>query len=88
MIGELSHNIHRNARQTSLIEELVERVNQSTREIDYSTSQLYEAFAQVVESTEEIGLVAQQTAQSSYTINDTAQNLEELSTQLKLAFLS
>ena len=32
--------------------------------------------------------VAQQTAQSSYTINDTAQNLEELSTQLKLAFLS
>lgn len=58
------------------------RMNRLTDEIALATAQQRSASSQAVETLQEIGTVAQQTASGSLQVNNTAHDLEELSREL------
>jgi methyl-accepting chemotaxis protein len=82
VLRELVVNVFESAEEIDVIEQVSSVVSEQTREISLATHQQFNASQQALESLQNIGTIATQTASGSTQITTSTHNLEELSHHL------
>ncbi len=88
LLHELGVNIYENVEEVQLIEESNQAMNGQSREINFATKQQYSASNQALETLQNIGSVAMQSANGSTEVTRSTHHLEELSQTLLTALVA
>jgi methyl-accepting chemotaxis protein len=84
VINELALAIEHSASEVEKIELAVDEVNEQTNQIRLATGEQYNSSTLTLETLQELGSIAQQSAAGSLQVTATARTLEELSKELTL----